>query len=111
MAAACWTTRLNTCVLFRGSVWKGGEQEKQFNHGSAALRADDRLFGPQTLLLLSEDPDRPVGYDLTSREIGKGEGYFGCSHFFQQYKLLSLVWARLCNHKALRRVGMVFYVA
>ena len=24
-------------------------QERQFNHGPATLRADDRLFGPQTL--------------------------------------------------------------
>ena len=29
---------------------KDGEgQERQFNHGPATLRADDRLFGPQTL--------------------------------------------------------------
>ena len=27
----------------------GEEQERQFNHGPATLRADDRLFGPQTL--------------------------------------------------------------
>ena len=40
--------RLNTCV------WKGrGGQEKQFNHGSATLRADDRLFWAPADIIIS----------------------------------------------------------